>query len=333
MFHLGKGTLRSSFGRLTAMVVLLCSLSFLAAGVAPETQASAMYLITENGYQLIGAQPTTTEDAAAITSDGKDIRLTAGQPVTISQNNTVLSVTAGSETVTALLDRLKIHIGAMDMIAVSLGEQAEITIASELIFYEKLTTALPSQVTYISDPFLPEGAEVMEQQGRDGFRTEVYETICHEGQVTNRHLIDIMEEPVLNTVIRVGVGQSAQVADIRTNEDGSGVLVLANGDALPFAEARTMRATAYTAGEPGVDHTTATGTTVRIGTVAVDPRYVPYGTKMFIVTNDGQYIYGFSVAEDCGGAIKQDRIDLYFNTLRECNRFGRRDCTVYILED
>jgi 3D (Asp-Asp-Asp) domain-containing protein len=76
---------------------------------------------------------------------------------------------------------------------------------------------------------------------------------------------------------------------------------------------------------------TSTGTTVRIGTVAVDPRIIPYGSRMFIISNDGVYIYGVAVAEDCGGAIKGDRIDLYMPTYEDCVQFGRRTCTIYFL--
>jgi 3D (Asp-Asp-Asp) domain-containing protein len=76
---------------------------------------------------------------------------------------------------------------------------------------------------------------------------------------------------------------------------------------------------------------TATGTTVHIGTVAVDPRLIAYGTRMFIVANDGSYVYGISTAEDCGSSIKGNRIDLYYDSVEECNRFGIRDCTVYFL--
>ena len=76
-----------------------------------------------------------------------------------------------------------------------------------------------------------------------------------------------------------------------------------------------------------------TGTTVRIGTVAVDPRVIPYGTRMFIVSNDGCYVYGLSVAEDCGGAIKGKRLDLYMPTLSEAFDYGRRPVTVYFLGD
>ena len=77
---------------------------------------------------------------------------------------------------------------------------------------------------------------------------------------------------------------------------------------------------------------TATGTTVRPGTVAVDPRQIPFGTKMYIVSNDGAYLYGFSVAEDTGGAIRHNRIDLFFPSQAACIQFGVRNCTVYILD-
>ena len=82
-----------------------------------------------------------------------------------------------------------------------------------------------------------------------------------------------------------------------------------------------------TAGDSG----TATGTKVRWGTVAVDPSRIPYGTRMFIIANDGSYVYGIATAEDCGGDIKGDRMDLYMPTYEQCMEFGRRVCTVYFL--
>ena len=77
---------------------------------------------------------------------------------------------------------------------------------------------------------------------------------------------------------------------------------------------------------------TATGTPTRYGVVAVDPSVIPYGTRMYIVTDDGAYIYGLSSAEDCGEAILGNRIDLYFETYEESCIFGRRSCTVYFLD-
>lgn len=72
---------------------------------------------------------------------------------------------------------------------------------------------------------------------------------------------------------------------------------------------------------------TATGTApVQGRTIAVDPRVIPYGSQVHI---DG---YGTYIAEDTGGAIKNNRIDVYFNNHTEALNFGVRYADVY-LED
>ena len=75
----------------------------------------------------------------------------------------------------------------------------------------------------------------------------------------------------------------------------------------------------------------ASGNIARVGTVAVDPKVIPLGTALYIVTDDGEYIYGYCIAEDTGGAVKGNIVDLFFDTLEECYAFGRRNCTVYVL--
>ena len=113
---------------------------------------------------------------------------------------------------------------------------------------------------------------------------------------------------------------------------GNGVIVTADGEVLTYSRKEKFRATAYTHTDAGCDMTTATGTTVRVGAIAVDPRLIPYGTRMFIVSNDGKYIYGIATAEDCGGGIKGDQVDLYFPTTKECFQFGKRAVTIYFLD-
>ena len=69
---------------------------------------------------------------------------------------------------------------------------------------------------------------------------------------------------------------------------------------------------------------TATGTVAKQGrTIAVDPEYIEYGTKVII---DGVTY----VAEDCGGAIKGNRIDVYFSDHQRALEFGKCTKTVYI---
>ena len=83
-----------------------------------------------------------------------------------------------------------------------------------------------------------------------------------------------------------------------------------------------MEATAYSGGG-----TTASGMAAAVGRVAVDPRVIPLGTRLYI---EG---YGYAVAADTGGAIKGNRIDLFFETYDEAISFGRRKVTVYVLAD
>ncbi len=83
----------------------------------------------------------------------------------------------------------------------------------------------------------------------------------------------------------------------------------------------TVNASAYSG------HTiTATGTTPKWGTIAVDPSVIPYGTKVYIPKFDMVF-----TAEDCGGAIKGNKIDIFMNSEADCINFGRQNIEIQIL--
>lgn len=70
---------------------------------------------------------------------------------------------------------------------------------------------------------------------------------------------------------------------------------------------------------------TSTGTTATQGrTIAVDPKVIPYGTKVLIGENE-------YIAEDCGGAIKGKRIDVYFDSHADALKFGRQVREIQII--
>ena len=87
-----------------------------------------------------------------------------------------------------------------------------------------------------------------------------------------------------------------------------------------------VSAPAYSAYEPGCGHYTASGTPLRRGVIAVDPSFIPVGTRVYIPG------YGEAVAEDTGGAIVGNIIDVAFDTHEEALAFGRQDLEIYILE-
>ena len=74
--------------------------------------------------------------------------------------------------------------------------------------------------------------------------------------------------------------------------------------------------------------TTSTGQKPRWGTIAVDPKVIPYGSKVYI-----PYFNKTFIANDCGGAIKGTKIDIFMNSSRECYKFGRRNIEIIVLKD
>jgi len=81
----------------------------------------------------------------------------------------------------------------------------------------------------------------------------------------------------------------------------------------------------------GNPNTTATGTKPRPGTIAVDPEVIPYGSKIIIIYEDGTVEHG--IAEDCGGLIKGNVIDVFRQTYKEAIEHGRREATVIWYND
>ena len=88
-----------------------------------------------------------------------------------------------------------------------------------------------------------------------------------------------------------------------------------------------VEATAYSSMEPGMSAYTATGTLCRYGVIATDPSFIPLGTRVYIPG------YGYAVAEDTGGAIVGNKIDVAFDSIGECYEFGRQWIDLYILDD
>ena len=77
------------------------------------------------------------------------------------------------------------------------------------------------------------------------------------------------------------------------------------------------------------DPVTATGTKPQVGrTIAVDPKIIPYGTRVYIPQFDRVFI-----AEDCGSAIKGNRIDIYMQDYNTCMEWGFKTIDIYILND
>lgn len=199
---------------------------------------------------------------------------------------------------------------------------------------ETYTTTIPYEIVYCNDASLPAGTQRVLTNGENGEMSCTANVEYQDGSEVSRTVLSqtVTCQPV-NALVAVGTGD-AQPQEVQASGQlkiSNGMITLPTGEVLTYTDTMTVYATAYTCeGYMGI---TATGTMAREGAIAVDPDVIPYGTRMFIVSNDGQYVYGIATAEDTGdpGFICGDRVDLYFDTLSECITFGYRDCTVYFL--
>ena len=336
-------TRKSLFSRSGAILFTMVLVLLL---ISQPAFASNTYVITDGSrvitYTTTETDPETILDEAGLTLGEDDtyttqsrlgsseITVRRSQSVSLSLYGREMTVTSHGETVEELLTRLNISPEEGDTLSHSLSDTTydgmRLRIDKVVTLQQVYTSTLSHDISYGYDASLPEGTEVVITEGVDGEMRYVADVTYVNGEETDREVLSrYMTIPPVEEVIARGTGLATGSAQDLIIEDGR--ITLPTGEVLTYTDALFAGATAYY--NRG---TTATGTQAREGVVAVDPRWVPFGTRMFIVTNDGQYIYGIATAEDAGDQnIKYNRIDLWYPTLEECVQFGYRECTVYIL--
>ena len=285
-------------------------------------------VLTEAGFELGRA------DIIEMNEDGMrpEITVRRNQLIRINNGGQQMVTNSYGQTVGELLECINLTLNEGDAIDVSLDTMTydgmELNIDRWVTVTETFTEAVPYSTEYIQTGKMLKGDEKVVTEGVDGEIKHTASVTYFNGQEVSRELLS-SEQTVapVNQVIKQGTFE----AEKGKLTIGDGVIVTADGEVYTYNKTMKVKATAYTHTDAGCNKTTATGTTVHWGTVAVDPRVIPYGTKMFIVSNDGKFVYGLSAAEDCGGSIKGNRVDLYMPTTKQCFSFGVRNCTIYFL--
>ena len=290
-------------------------------------------VLTEAGIEVDPDEYYTTQS-----DDGVyDITLRRTDAVTVTYRGETTQILIQDETVEGLLKRAGIPTGEGYEVSQPLDalpvDGMQITVDTYFVNEETYTVETPFEISTVEDPYMVEGDERIVTEGVVG-QSLYTATVTYRNSeeikrtVTNKEVIRASQ----NQVVAVGtgelVGKKAEKPLI-----GDDVIVLPTGEVLTYYKKDTYKATAYTKYDEGCNDTTACMTKVKWGVVAVDTDLIPYGTRMYIMTSNGKFIYGIGTAEDCGGAIQGKRLDLYMPTLREAFKFGRQDVTVYFLGD
>ncbi len=339
--------------RLMRVLILLLSVACVCGLLAQTVLAQNTYVIKDGDQVTVHTTYATDPDKilseAGVDLSAEDFYTTGEEDgvaqicvqrameVSIDHCGTPVQVNSYGESLEALLDRMAIPSEGDYSVSVPLSTQTydgmQVRIDHTVNAQETYTAALPYEITYCDDPTLALGEEKILTPGQDGsvLRTDAVVYVNTQEQSRTTLEETVTQQPV-NQVVLKGTGENVGGSNDKPII-GDGVIILPTGEVLTYNRAEQFRATAYTKTDDGCDDYTATGSLVHWGVVAVDPSVIPYGTRMYIVSNDGAYYYGLSTAEDCGGSIIGNRLDLYMETDPECWQFGVRDCTVYFLGD
>lgn len=288
-------------------------------------------VLSEAGVELDNIDIFTTNNSSGVS----EIKISRGQRLTIDLFGEQVQAVAYQETVGQLLERLHI---STDNVKVSIPLNAMASSGMVIRVYStgtdtvSYTVEIPCETVYQKTNYLKAGKEVVLSPGANGqaIRTDELELVNGK-EVGRTTLSEQILQESKPRVVAVGTGNGKPKSGAPII--GEGVIITPQGKVLNFDSVGVFEATAYMTIPPYTYDTTATGTKVHKGTIAVDPTVIPYGTKMYIVSCDGEIVYGEGTAEDCGPAIKNDRIDVFYFTFAECSKFARRDCFVYFLTE
>ena len=194
------------------------------------------------------------------------------------------------------------------------------TVTRRQTLEEVYTIAIPPETQYHPDDTLAIGTQAVLIPGVPGelrctAQVDYVNGLETHREITSRELL----YPAQNELIALGTCENPEVTA------GSGYLWLPEGQVFTYTHTAEAEATGFTCADAGA----LPG--ARPGTVAVDPDFIEPGTRLYIVSSDGCYLYGIAEAR-ASDAMEGKRIDLCFATQCEQEEFGRRRCILYFLE-
>ena len=263
---------------------------------------------------------------------GARLVIRKGRNFMVSVDGNVEIVTTTKKTVREAFEEAGIMITDADRIEPSLDEVVAEGMQVDVyrVTYQQITVdeEIPFKSKEAADKSLDKGKTKIKVKGQNGLRRAVYNITTENGVEVKRELVSrvTVKEPVTQ-IVSVGAAEKLK----KTSSTPKKSVTTNAGKSLSYSKKLTVTATAYT---DSSGNKTAAGMKPQYGVIAVDPKVIPLGTKLYVEsTDDGKsWTYGYCVAGDTGGAIKGNKIDLFYNSESECSRFGRRTAIVYVLE-
>ncbi|MDD2359618.1 MAG: ubiquitin-like domain-containing protein [Syntrophaceticus schinkii] len=268
-------------------------------------------VLTEAGVQ-VKTIDRVTPDADEKVTDGMKVVVERAFPVYLVADGSIDTIYTTKTSVKDVIELASLSLGEKDRVNPSLDSIVEpdceirVTRVAEETITEQFS--IPAASERKADSSLVKGQQRVVREGTPGEGERQIQVVYEDGK-------EVARKTIQEQVVRAPV--SRIVAYGTTSSISRG------GNVIRFRKSLQVRATAY---GPSTGSYTATGHKVARGMIAVDPRVIPLGTRLYV---DG---YGYGRALDVGGAIKGNRIDVFLPSEAECRRWGVRTVKVYILE-
>lgn len=249
---------------------------------------------------------------------GTDEPLKEGCTVQIFRAFTVSVVADGrkktlettKKSVRDILQQANLTVNGQDIVKPEIGTivdgETEIRIQRVLMKEVVEEEEIPFETIKRNDSNLNKGTQRVRQEGKNGIKKSIYRVTYIDGKETERKLLEsfVHKQP------------KAQVVSVGTLQ-----LASRGGQTFTFDRALWVEASAYTY----TGRKTYTGTNPGPGTIAVDPRVIPLGTRLYV---EG---YGYGVARDVGSSIVGNKIDVFLESEAAARKWGRRMVNVYFV--
>ncbi|MBQ7957673.1 MAG: G5 domain-containing protein [Clostridia bacterium] len=282
-------------------------------------------------------------------SNGMKIVIENPLVVKVSVDGEVIKRKVFSGTVEKILSKCGVEVGPDDIVEPDrkavLKDNTAITVKRVVFTERKEIEKIDYGTTYEDNSKMYKGTTHTKTAGVKGEKEIVYLDTVVDGQVTESKFVSeaVIKEPVNKVVVRgTKKAESGHTSANVTLVNAETIKTVSNFT-LPskYSIDENLVPTSYKKKFVGQstayygDSGTASGRKPQPGVIAVNPSMIPYGTKLWIVSNDGKYVYGYAVAGDTGGfAYNGSGVisDLYFPSEEACVQFGRRDVTIYVLD-
>ena len=258
-----------------------------------------------------------------IVEPGSKVTLFRAGTATLTVDGVSTSVVTSNKTICQILQENNITLGKEDKVTPEADAIArdgdEIVVTRVIIKEVKKTEAVAFETVKEKSSSLAKGSEKVVSEGAKGEKEVVYKVRYENGKAVKKEkLRETVTKPAKDKIILVGTATATKKKSADKSTGGK-------EKDFHYKAKYTGIASAYY--EPA-GNLTASGMKVGYGRIGVNPKVIPYGTKLYVTG------YGYCVAADTGwGTTGMGRLaDLYFPSEAQCEAWGLRTVTMYVLD-